>query len=46
MFFEYIMRQDRSVLDFLNGKYTFLNGKLAEFYGIPGSTGRSSARWI
>jgi hypothetical protein len=39
MFFEYIMRQDRSVLDFLNGKYTFLNGKLAEFYGIPGIHG-------
>jgi hypothetical protein len=39
MFFEYILRQDRSVLDFLNGKYTFLNGKLAEFYGIPGVHG-------
>jgi hypothetical protein len=39
MFFEYIMRQDRSVLEFLNGKYTFLNGKLAEFYGIPGIHG-------
>ena len=39
MFFEYVMRQDRSVLDFLNGKYTFLNGKLAEFYGIPGVHG-------
>jgi hypothetical protein len=39
MFFEYIIRQDRSVLDFLNGKYTFLNGKLAEFYGIPGIHG-------
>lgn len=39
MFFEYIMHQDRSVLDFLNGKYTFLNGKLAEFYGIPGIHG-------
>jgi len=39
MFFEYIMHEDRSVLDFLNGKYTFLNGKLAEFYGIPGIHG-------
>lgn len=35
MFFENIVREDRSVLDFLNGKYTFLNEKLAEFYGIP-----------
>jgi hypothetical protein len=39
MFFDYIMHQDRSVLDFLNGRYTFLNGKLAEFYGIPGIHG-------
>ena len=39
MFFENIIREDRSVLDFLNGKYTFLNEKLAEFYGIPGVHG-------
>ena len=39
MFFENIIREDRSVLDFLNGKYTFLNEKLAEFYGIPGVQG-------
>ena len=39
MFFENILREDRSVLEFLNGKYTFLNEKLAEFYGIPGVFG-------
>jgi hypothetical protein len=39
MFFGNIIREDRSVLDFLNGKYTFLNEKLAEFYGIPGVEG-------
>ena len=39
LFFENIMREDRSVLEFLNGKYTFLNEKLAEFYGIPGVHG-------
>ena len=39
MFFEKIMRENRSLLEFLNGKYTFLNGKLAEFYGIPGIHG-------
>ena len=39
LFFENIIREDRSVLDFLNGKYTFLNEKLAEFYGIPGVQG-------
>jgi hypothetical protein len=33
------MHEDRSVLDFLNGKYTFLNEKLAEFYGIKGVMG-------
>ena len=39
LFFENIVREDRSVLDFLVGKYTFLNGRLAEFYGIPGIEG-------
>jgi mono/diheme cytochrome c family protein len=39
MFFENIMREDRSVLEFLTGKYTFLNEELAEFYGIPGVAG-------
>ena len=39
MFFDNIVREDRSVLDFINGKYTFLNEKLAEFYGIHGVYG-------
>jgi hypothetical protein len=39
MFFENIIREDRGVLDFVNGKYTFLNEKLAEFYGIRGVEG-------
>jgi hypothetical protein len=39
MFFEHIMRDDRSVLDFLNGKYTYLNEALAKFYGIDGVSG-------
>jgi hypothetical protein len=39
LFFANIIREDRSVLDFLDGKYTFLNEKLAEFYGIPGVYG-------
>jgi hypothetical protein len=33
------MREDRSVIDLLNGKYTFLNERLAKFYGIPGVKG-------
>ncbi len=39
MFFENIVRQDRSILDFIDGNYTFLNERLARFYKIPGVTG-------
>jgi cytochrome c5 len=35
MFFESIVREDRSALDLLNGDYTFLNERLARHYGIP-----------
>ncbi|MBX9583636.1 MAG: DUF1592 domain-containing protein [Gemmataceae bacterium] len=38
-FFEYIVREDRPVLDFLDADYTFLNQRLAEFYGVPGVKG-------
>lgn len=34
LFFESILREDRSVLDLLDAKYTFLNQQLAEHYGI------------
>ena len=43
LFFESILREDRSVLDLLDANYTFLNQRLAEHYGIPKSTARSSA---
>ena len=39
LFFQNVMREDRSVLDFLDGKYTFVNERLAEFYGLPGVKG-------
>jgi hypothetical protein len=39
MFFESIVHEDRSVLDFLTADYTFVNGPLARFYGIPGVEG-------
>lgn len=39
LFFQHIMRQDRSVLDFVDANYTFLNQRLAEFYNIPGVKG-------
>ncbi len=39
LFFEHIMQNDRSVLDFIDGPYTFLNERLAKHYGIRGVTG-------
>lgn len=39
MFFNAVMREDRSVIDFLNGDFTFVNQRLAEFYGIKGVKG-------
>jgi mono/diheme cytochrome c family protein len=38
-FFDYIMRQDRSVIEFLNADYTFVNERLAKHYGISNVTG-------
>jgi hypothetical protein len=35
MFFESILREDRSVIDLLNADYTFVNERLAQHYGIP-----------
>lgn len=34
LFFENAIREDRSVLDFLAADYTFVNEKLARFYGL------------
>ena len=34
-----IIRDDRSVLDFLTADYTFVNERLARHYGIPGVVG-------
>jgi hypothetical protein len=35
LFFESILREDRSVLDLLTAGYTFVNERLARHYGIP-----------
>ena len=35
LFFESIVREDRSVLDLLRANYTFVNERLARHYGIP-----------
>lgn len=39
LFFGSMVTEDRSVLDLLTAKYTFVNGRLAQFYGIPGVRG-------
>jgi hypothetical protein len=39
LFIENVMHQDRSVLDFVDGRYSFLNQRLAELYQVPGVTG-------
>jgi mono/diheme cytochrome c family protein len=35
LFFQSIVREDRSVMDLLNADYTFVNERLARHYGIP-----------
>jgi hypothetical protein len=39
LFFDSVLREDRSVLTFLKSGYTFLNERLAKHYGIPGVYG-------
>ena len=39
MFVESQMKADRPLTDLLTADYTFLNQRLAEFYGIPGVYG-------
>lgn len=38
-FFEEVLRQDRSVTEFVQSDWSFLNGRLAQHYGIPGVMG-------
>jgi hypothetical protein len=38
-YFEYVVREDRSVLELVDSDYTFLNERLAKHYGIPEVTG-------
>ena len=35
LFFDSVLREDRSVLTFIRADYTFLNERLAKHYGIP-----------
>ncbi len=44
MFFEYIMQDDRSILEFLDADYTFVNERLAKHYGLDGVSGPNMRR--
>jgi mono/diheme cytochrome c family protein len=44
LFFESIMRENRSILDLLDANYTFLNERLAKHYGIEGVQGERFRR--
>ena len=41
MYFDYILREDRSLLDLVDSDYAFLNERLAQHYGVPGVTGEN-----
>jgi len=44
MLFEHIVRGDRSLLELLDSNYTFLNERLANYYGIAGIKGEPMRR--
>ena len=39
LFFDHLVREDRSFLDLYRADYSFMNERLASHYGIPGVTG-------
>lgn len=44
MFFETVVKEDRSILDFIDADFTFVNDVLAKHYGIPGIKGSQFQR--
>ena len=38
-YFAFVVREDRSVLELIDSNYTFVNDRLAKYYGIPDVTG-------
>jgi hypothetical protein len=46
LFFQSVLREDRSVLDLVKADYTFLNERLAKHYGIPHVYGNRFRRVI
>ena len=39
LFVEHVIRDDRSILDFIDGRYSFLNERLARHYGVAEVSG-------
>jgi hypothetical protein len=39
LFIDSVIHEDRSILDLIGGKYSFMNERLAQFYGLPGIKG-------
>ena len=44
LFFNYLVREDRSVLDLYDADYTFVNERLARHYGMTGVSGEQFRR--
>jgi len=44
LFFDSLVREDRSVLDLITANYSFVNERLAKHYGIPAVTGNQFRR--
>ena len=42
--FDYVIRNDRDLVELIDADYTFLNERLAEYYGIPGVEGNEMRR--
>lgn len=41
LFFQNVVAQDRPILDFLDARYSFVDSRLADLYGIGGVTGKA-----
>jgi hypothetical protein len=46
LFFSAVMTEDRSVLDFIDANFTFMNARLAKHYGVSGVTGDQFRRVV
>jgi hypothetical protein len=44
LFFDAILREDRSILEFLDADFSFVNERLAKHYGIEGISGKNFQR--